>query len=249
MDHSSDKHFFHRYTEFYERCFARLGAVRNILEFGVLKGASIRWLAERFPEARIVGADLLPEQPEWPRHPRIEYKRVDQGHRSAITRMLSELDRSFELIIEDGSHIPEHQASCLVLGVQRLAPGGMYVLEDIHTSLPHHPYSAKHPRGTPNSLAVLLALQHLADTARPLTPEIARTLAHVKFFSTDEIMLLARELASYELFQRTALPLKCYACGSSSFRYAEYRCKCGTPIYFGAESMSFVVTRRSPTTS
>lgn len=244
MDHSSDKHYFHRYTDFYERCFAKLGSVSEVLEFGVLKGASIRWLSERFPQARIVGVDILPEQPEWPRGELISYKRVDQGHRSAISRMLDELDRRYDLIIEDGSHIPEHQASCLTLAFQRLKPGGMYVLEDIHTSLPHHPYSAKHPRGTPNALCVLLALQHLADVGRQITPEIARSLAHPKFFSADEITGLARDVASFELFQRTALPLKCYACGSSHFRYAEYRCKCGTPIYFGAESMSFVVTRK-----
>jgi hypothetical protein len=243
MDHSSDKHYFHRFTDFYERCFNHLGQVTDVLELGVLKGASVRWLAERFPDARIVGADILPEQPEWPRAERISYKRVDQAHRTSIKRMFDELERDFDLIIEDGSHIPEHQASCLVLGFQHLKPGGMYVLEDIHTSMPHHPYSAKHPRGTPNSLAVLLALQHLADTGRKLTPEIARSLAHGKFFSAGEVTALAREIAGFELFQRTALPLKCYACGSSSFRYAEYRCKCGTPIYFGAESMSFVLTR------
>lgn len=243
MDHSSDKHFFHRYTDFYEACFTRLETVKDVLEFGVLEGASMRWLLQRFPNARIVGADILPVQPQWPRDPRIEYREVDQRHRNSISRMLADLDRQFDLIIEDGSHIPEHQASCLALGFPRVRPGGMYVLEDIHTSLPKHPYSAKHPRGTPNSLAVLLALQHIKDTGRPMTTDVVRRLANPKFFSADEIGMLAREIGVFDFYQRVALPLKCYACGSSQFKYNEYRCACGTEIYFGAESMSFVMTR------
>ena len=242
---NSDKHYFHRYTDFYERCFKRLDPVTDVLEFGVLKGASMRWLLQRFGQARIVGADILPIQPEWPRDPRIEYREVDQCHRSSIANMLKSLDRTYDLIIEDGSHIPEHQASCLALCVPWLRPGGMYILEDIHTSLPHHPYSAKHPRGTPNSLAVLLALEHLKDTKRELTNDVVKRLSSPRFFSSDEVKVLAHELQTFDFYQRTSLPLKCYACGSSQFRYNEYRCQCGTEIHFGAESMSFVVQRRA----
>ena len=243
MDTGSDKHFFHRYTDFYERCFSKLGPVQEVFEFGVLRGASIRWLRNRFATARIVGADILPEQSEWPRDPRIEYRRVDQAHRNSIVKAFDDLDRTYDLIIEDGSHIPEHQASCLILGFQRLNSGGMYVLEDIHTSRPDHPYSAKHPRGTPNCLCVLLALQHLEETGEQLTHDVVGKLCHPKFFAPADIEFLAREVASFELFQRTALPLRCYACGSSKFRYNDYRCVCGVDIYFGAESMSFVLTR------
>ena len=156
--------------------------------------------------------------------------------------MFTDLDRKFDLIIEDGSHVPEHQASCLALGFEKLKPGGMYVLEDIHTLLPHHPYSARHARATPNSLCVLLALQHLMDTGRNLTPDMLNSLSHARFFSRDEIEFLAREVRSFELYQRATLPLKCYACGSSQFRYNTYRCSCGVDIYIGAESMSFVLT-------
>jgi hypothetical protein len=39
-----------------------------------------------------------------------------------------------DLIIEDGSHVPRHQADCLRFGFSALNPGGIYLLEDIHTS-------------------------------------------------------------------------------------------------------------------
>src|SRR5258708_6038092 len=47
----SDKHYWHRYIETYLAAFARLGEVRRVIEFGVLHGASIRWLAHCFPGA------------------------------------------------------------------------------------------------------------------------------------------------------------------------------------------------------
>jgi hypothetical protein len=40
----SDKHYWHRYSRFYRRHFETLGTVSSILEYGVFKGDSIRWL-------------------------------------------------------------------------------------------------------------------------------------------------------------------------------------------------------------
>ena len=241
--HKSDKHTWHRYTEFYERAFARLDGVRDILEFGVLDGASIRWLRQRFPAARIVGVDILAQGPQWPQHAQIEYLEVDQAHRAAVSAMFDKLDRRFDLIIEDGSHIPEHQASCLALGLPRVKPGGLYVLEDIHTSHPSHAYSRKHPRGTPNSLAVLLALQHLKESGRTPTREQAQRLAQAKFFSAEDIARLARDIGQLELYRRARLPLRCYACQSVDFDYARYRCKCGAEIFADTDSMAFAIVK------
>lgn len=243
MDIQSDKHYWHRYTAFYERIFSRLSEVQNVLEFGVLHGDSIRWLRQRFPAATIVGADILPVHPGWPRDDRIIYRQVDQADRKAISGMLEELGTTFDLIIEDGSHIPEHQASCLILGFPRLRSGGVYMLEDIHTSHPQHSFSSNHPRGTPNSLCVLLALQHLKETGQKLSPEVAQRLSRARFFSVEDIQYLAREIGDLELYKRTRLPLRCYACGSSQFDYAQYRCPCGAQIWEEADSMSFALTR------
>ena len=240
---ASDKHYWHRYSDFYDRHFGALEGVADVLEFGVLDGDSIRWLHQRFPTARIAGIDILAAKTQWPRDDLIEYVKVDQGHRSAIAGMFDKLDRTYDLMIEDGSHIPEHQASCLVLGLQRLRRGGLYVLEDIHTSHPTHAYSAKHPRGTPNCLVVLLAIQHLKETGRAATRPFAERLAHPKFFSADEILRLVGQIDHLELFKRGCLPLRCHACKSSDFDYARYRCKCGAEIFADNDSMAFAIVR------
>lgn len=86
---------------------------------------------------RIVGVDILPEQPEWPIDPHVEYRQADQGSEDQTAAVLADLPPP-QLIIQDGSHVPAHRARCLQLGMDRLLPGGLYILEDAHTSLPSH---------------------------------------------------------------------------------------------------------------
>jgi len=135
----SDKFFWHGYIPFYEIIQNR--DFQKIAEFGVFKGGSIRWLLERFPQSEIFGADILPIQPEWPVDERFHFRQLDQSNREQIKSFLAE--RKFDLIIEDGSHIPEHQVNCLIEGMRLLQSGGIYILEDIQTSLPHHPMHFK----------------------------------------------------------------------------------------------------------
>ena len=135
MMQSSDKVYWHNYINFYEGFFAGK-SFSNIVEIGVLNGNSMRWLLERFPEARIYGADIVPLQENWPRDPRICYVQMDQGDAAQVRKLFSLA--AFDLIIEDGSHRPDHQITALVEGIRSLNNGGIYILEDIHTSHPRH---------------------------------------------------------------------------------------------------------------
>jgi len=89
IDSTSDKSFWHGYTAFYE---PRLPTSINglVLEFGVFKGNSIRWLQARYPTATIVGADILPMQPEWPVDARATYRVVDQGSEEGVAEPLAD---------------------------------------------------------------------------------------------------------------------------------------------------------------
>jgi hypothetical protein len=241
----SDKFYWHRYVDTYLRAFGQLGDVRTVVEFGIFKGESIRWLAELFPQAIIYAADILPLQPEWPRGKQIRYAQVDQGDRPRVGELLDEIDTPIDLIIEDGSHIPQHQAWCLTEGLKRLRPGGLYIVEDLGTSHPAQPafahFSVRENRWQPNVLNVLLALQHLKDIGRPVTPDIAASLSAPEFFSSPEIAALAGQIAHAEIFKRTQLPLRCHACGQADFDYIQWRCRCGAPLYEAADSMTALV--------
>jgi hypothetical protein len=136
----SDKQYWHRFLPLYEKELAKVKEVRKILEFGVFKGDSIRWLKNKYPNANIFGGDILPVQNEWPSGPRIEYIRVDQGDVIEIKSLFQQVGNEIDLLIEDGSHFPEHQKNCLIQGLENISSGGIYILEDLHTSHPEHPY-------------------------------------------------------------------------------------------------------------
>ena len=171
----SDKHYWHRYTDAYERAFVSLGDVADILEFGVLEGGSIRWLANRFPRAMILGVDIAAPTLAWPHGERIEYVQADQGDAGAIDAMFARIGRRFDLVVDDGSHLPPHQASCLIKAFPFIRPGGLYILEDVHTSHPENPdFKQFNPPGTANCLHVLLAMRHLKECAEPLRTKSRR---------------------------------------------------------------------------
>ena len=237
----SDKAFWHRYVEFYEGEFAALGDVSAVLEFGVLDGRSIGWLADRFPGARVVGGDLLPPRPEWPVSPCIEYATVDQGSTGGIRALLDRLAVRFDLIIDDGSHLPIHQRNCLVECLPHVRDGGIYVVEDIHTSHPAHEFHRQ--LGDPPALGplqLLLAIEHLKSAGAALEPATVRRLAG-GLFSAGDIELIFRRTVRVRFHRRASLPLRCYRCGRTDYDYAALRCRCGVDLYGAADSITAVL--------
>ncbi|WP_431858002.1 hypothetical protein [Azospirillum sp.] len=243
----SDKHFWHQYIDTYRQAFQTLGPVRNILEYGIFRGDSLRWLRDEFPGAAIIGADILEPLDTWPREEGIRYVRLDQSDRAQVRLALEDAGVAFDLVIEDGSHVPQHQALCLAETLPHLRSGGLYILEDIHTSHPEHPYyqqtCAGYPAPPATCLHVLLALQHLRATDARLTDRVAAQLASPDFFTVDEVHTLYRSIASVELYKRTRLPLYCASCGGSQYDYVAMRCACGAPIFHSADSMSFLIRK------
>jgi len=242
----SDKHYWHRYTDAYTAAFRDIKCVRNIVEFGVAAGDSIAWLASQYPAASIVGVDIASQSPSWPQSPNITYVQLDQGRRQSIAKMFERLGKRHDLIIEDGSHIPQHQASCLIESLPWLQPGGLYVLEDVHTSHPGHPLYRKHCRARSSrstSLAVLLAIQHAKELGRSMPEEVVSQLVSHEFFTSQEIKSLSQNIETIDLYRRSRLPLRCWKCGSEEFQYRDFRCSCGEDVFGCSDSMSFLLKK------
>jgi len=243
---ASDKHYWHRYSRFYQRQIATLDPVSSILEYGVFRGGSIQWLRSIFPDAEIFGVDIVPPQPEWPTGSGITYITADQGDRFAIARVLSSLDRRFDLVIEDGSHIPQHQANCLAETFPFLRPGGMYILEDLHTSHPRHPHYRSHcAPGTPTSLHFLLLMEHALAANKTIEPADFSALSHPDLLTATDLRQLSAAIASADIYQRATLPLRCYACGGDDFDPIALVCRCGVSLdIIGPDSISAVLRAR-----
>lgn len=230
----SDKIFWHRYTEFYEPEFSSIGEVRDILEVGLLKGNSIRWLLSRFPESRVVGGDILDRQPEWPDSERVEYFKVDQDSKQSIQGLFDSLNRKFDIVIDDGSHLSQHQMNCLVAGLAHVRSGGLYVVEDIHTSHPENSWCG----GRFGALHILLALEHCkhldnsVDEIRKIVTELA---------TPKDLEMILEKCDRIRIYKRATLPHRCYNCGSSSYDYYSLKCGCGVDVYSNHDSMTAVI--------
>jgi hypothetical protein len=244
----SDKHYWHRYSRFYQRHFSTLEGVSCILEYGVFQGASIAWLRRMFPEAEIFGVDILPPRPEWPSGPGITYLTADQSDRPGIAGMLRSLDRVFDVVIEDGSHIPRHQAICLAETFPLVRPGGLYVLEDLQTSHARHAVYREHcAPGTPNALNLLLTIERLRAIGATLCSHDVEQLTATGPFTPADARRLDELIADVEIFHRATLPLRCYACGGDAFDLVALVCECGTDLdVMGLDSMTAVLRRAIP---
>lgn len=247
----SDKMFWHGYIDFYEKYFTAFSP-KSILELGIDQGHSVRWLLNRFPDAVITGVDILERRAEWPVDKRFSSRVLDQGNRKDLESFFG--SSKFDLIIEDGSHHPQHQIDCLILGMNSLTKGGIYILEDIHTSHFSSPYyqpraffrrlfrsNALPRRG--NALNILLAIDHYKRLNRTISHEIATLIASDSLFSPEQVVQLSNEIEFAKLYRRANLPDRC-VCGSSDYHFSEYRCTCGRPIFADDDSMTFLIKKK-----
>jgi hypothetical protein len=160
--YGSDKcpSIFHGYTPFYDELL-RGRDVKRVLEIGIGSkatmpfvkdyepGASLRMWLEYFPKAEVVGVDndyavLIPPGG------RLTTYHCDQGSGESLLDFATNIGGQFDLIIDDGSHIVEHQALTANTLIPKLvAPNGLYVIEDIfersrlYSLLPKWPVEVK----------------------------------------------------------------------------------------------------------
>jgi hypothetical protein len=148
--HGSDKgRGWHNYTTIYSVLFGkRRNEALLILELGLgtnntdlisnmgargRPGASLRGWRELFPHALVYGADI--DRNILFEEDRIKTFYCDQLDSAAIRELWSQpvLQGGSDIIIDDGLHTFEGNTSFLDESLERLRPGGVYVIEDIMT--------------------------------------------------------------------------------------------------------------------
>jgi len=243
----TDKSFWHGFIDFYEPFFQSRN-INTIAEIGVFKGNSIRYLLNRFQNAQIYGADILTYQSTWPVDDRFKFSSFDQGNLSSLRLFLEQT--TFDLIIEDGSHIPEHQVMALYEGIKNLNNNGLYILEDIHTS--YKRYNSKkigsiefNVKQKGNALTVLLAIMHYREINVKIDYQIATLIAKNSLFNSEQIIFLNENIKHINFYRRNKLPKKCYNCGSHDFDFSSLKCVCGIEIFSDSDSMTFVIEKKS----
>jgi hypothetical protein len=125
----------HNYVEVYERFILQLRYEPiKLFEIGIEKGGSLTMWEQYFPKARIFGLDI--EDKSSMATARIKTFIGDQAKRDQLQKAIDVIGGDIDLLIDDGGHTMEQQQVSLGYLFKFVKPGGYYILEDVHTSIP-----------------------------------------------------------------------------------------------------------------
>ncbi|KKU82103.1 MAG: hypothetical protein UY07_C0003G0004 [Parcubacteria group bacterium GW2011_GWA1_47_8] len=104
----------------------------NLLEIGVQKGGSLYMWREYLPKAKIIGADVDEKCKQFEG----DGIKIYIGDQEDVDFLLDleHKEGPFDIIIDDGGHTMGQQITTFKTLFPLLAEGGMYVIEDLHTS-------------------------------------------------------------------------------------------------------------------
>jgi len=125
----------HSFTEIYDHVFFPL---RNrsikIFEIGIGKGGSLMLWKDYFPQGTVYGIDII-DRSELDSS-RVKTFVADQSDREQLQAFLDTHPGAYDILLDDGGHTMEQQQVSFGFLFPHVTPGGYYVIEDVHTSLP-----------------------------------------------------------------------------------------------------------------
>ena len=102
----------------------------RILEIGVATGEGMELFKKIFPNCHVCGIEIDESLP----HSSVGNIWVGSQTNTELLDAINEDEGPFDIIIDDASHINEHQIITFKHLFPKLNPGGIYIVEDTHTS-------------------------------------------------------------------------------------------------------------------
>jgi hypothetical protein len=131
---ATDKMTAHSFAATYDWLLAPYRDMRelNALEIGVKKGGSLKLWREFFDrKAKIFGMDIDPDVPTFIRDANIKVLAgFDSADKTAVNRALGDSDVRFDVVIDDGNHLRQHQRKTYSALEPYLSPEAVYIMED-----------------------------------------------------------------------------------------------------------------------
>jgi hypothetical protein len=139
IKHGTDKWGPHFYTPVYHELLSRRrDQPVRLLEIGVggydlktMGGASLAMWAEYFPRGQITGIDIAEKRLTL--DARIKFFQGSQDD-PAFLKSVCDARGPFDVIVDDGSHVPKHVVTSFHVLFPSLTEGGLYIIEDIQTA-------------------------------------------------------------------------------------------------------------------
>lgn len=187
------------YFDIYDKFFNKfVGKTPNVLEIGVANGGSMEMWFKFFENAHLYGLDNNAQVLDLPFNFKVQ---IDIGNQADVTFWEKYLmDKPlFDVVIDDGGHEMAEQLNTLICVFPKLRPGGVYLIEDTHTS-----YWSQWNGGfrNPNTLIEvskglvdLLNLMHIKDrNPDPKLLDAFKGLSSISFFNS--VVVFEKELVS-----------------------------------------------------
>lgn len=177
------------YFEIYERYFRKfVGQDPQVLEIGIAEGGSLELWSKYFRNGQIWGVDIDQKCLEY-KYEQSNIRLIfgDQSNPDFWDWFMKDSPK-FDVIVDDGSHINEHQVLSLLKLFPRLKEGGIYMIEDTHTSYWEQWGGALHKKDTcvefSKGLVDLLHKQHVQAEAPKALVDIFNNLKSVTYYNS-----------------------------------------------------------------
>lgn len=125
-----DKGTAHTYIEEYEKLLGEYRENSTVLEIGICKGESLKMWNEYFINSNVYGIDITDEYIK---------ELINENKYNIIIgnacseEILKQLDNlTFDVIIDDGSHMINDQINSFNILKNRMNPNGIYIIEDVN---------------------------------------------------------------------------------------------------------------------
>ena len=134
----SDKGYHHGYQRFYYPILIKYQHQPiRFLEIGVADGTSmVIWKKFFSRPNHIYGIGYKNDQTKYKQEidSTMTVFMGDQSNKSFLTQFLHDTKGDFDIIVDDGSHVPSHVITSFEMLWDAVKPGGYYIVEDIETS-------------------------------------------------------------------------------------------------------------------
>jgi hypothetical protein len=138
---------YHNYTEIYAQYFSSLrDQPIKFLEIGIWKGYSVKLWEEYFKNAELHFIDITFQNVEYFSE-RSKYHLANQESPKDLQNFIQETGGEFDIIVDDGGHTMGQQIVSFCTLFPHVKSGGMYIIEDLHTSY-WRSFGGDRPTGT-----------------------------------------------------------------------------------------------------